>query len=238
MSGRKARAARQAVRADLGPTRSEGARKGFWTSWKGAVAGLVVALVIAGSFVLPDALRTEPTAPSQAGREMGAAAGEGLPAGSPVPAFSERDVETGKAITSASVYGRKTLLFFSEGVMCQACFEQIRGLEKFGAELEMRGIRLVSITPDSPSDLRQAVSHYGITTPMIADDDRDMSGAFNTLGKGMHGDTPGHAFALVSKGKVLWYRDYWLPPDESMYVKPEKLLADIPTLGASSAQEE
>ena len=51
---------------------------------------------------------------------------------------------------------------------------------------------------------------------------------FNTLGAGMHADTPGHAFALIDKGKVLWYRDYWLPPTRSMYVSPSKLLADIP----------
>lgn len=231
MSGRRARAARQAVRAAGAPTRPEGAGTNFWTSWKGVVAGLVIAAVIAGSFVLPDLLRTEPKAASPAGMEMGAARGEGLPAGSSVPRFSERDAETGKVITSASVYGRKTLLFFSEGIMCQACFEQIKGLEQFGAELDKRGIRLVSITPDSPNELRQAISAYGITTPMIADDDRDMSEAFNTLGKGMHSYTPGHAFALVSKGKVLWYRDYWLPPDQSMYVEPEQLLADIPVPG-------
>ena len=113
--------------------------------------------------------------------------------------------------------------------MCQACFEQIKGLEQFGAELDLRGIRLVSITPDSPGDLRQAVSLYGIQTPMIADDDRDMSQAFNTLGQGMHGDAPGHAFVLVDRGKVLWYRDYWLTPTRSMYIEPARLLADIPT---------
>ena len=112
--------------------------------------------------------------------------------------------------------------------MCQACFEQIRGFEQFGAQLQKRGIRLVSITPDSPADLEQAAGQYGITTPLIADDDRNMSEAFNTLGKGMHADTPGHAFALIDQGKVLWYRDYWLPPDRSMYVQPTKLLADIP----------
>ena len=64
---------------------------------------------------------------------------------------------------------------------------------------------------------------------MIADDGRTRSQAFNALGKGMHGDTPGHAFALIDKGKVLWYRDYWLPPTRSMYVEPAKLLADIPS---------
>ena len=44
----------------------------------------------------------------------------------------------------------------------------------------------------------------------------------------MHGDTPGHAFVLVDRGKVLWYRDYWLAPTRSMYVEPRQLLADIP----------
>lgn len=69
---------------------------------------------------------------------------------------------------------------------------------------------------------------------MIADDDRDMSEAFITLGRGMHGDTPGHAFVLVERGKVLWYRDYWLAPTRSMYVEPERLLADIPTTERTS----
>ena len=64
---------------------------------------------------------------------------------------------------------------------------------------------------------------------MISDDDRTMSEVFNTLGQGMHADTPGHAFALIDKGTVLWYRDYWLPPARSMYVEPAKLLADIPS---------
>ena len=36
------------------------------------------------------------------------------------------------------------------------------------------------------------------------------------------------AFALIDHGKGLWYRDYWLPPDRTMYVDPEKVLADIP----------
>ena len=149
--------------------------------------------------------------------------------GASVPSFSERDLITGKAITSRSVSNKKTLLFFSEGVMCQACFEQIQGLQGVGAELKGRGIRLVSITPDPPSDLRQAVAQYGITTPVISDADATMSRAFNTLGQGMHATTPGHAFVLIGKGKVLWYRDYWLPPYRMMYVPPDRLLADIPS---------
>ncbi len=189
----------------------------------------VVALV-AASFVLPGTFNKQTTSAGAAhAMAIGATQGDGLPVGSHVPAFSERDVESGQSISSKTLYARKTLLFFSEGVMCQACFEQIKGLEKFGAQLQQRGISLVSITPDSSGDLKQAIAQYGISSPMIADDDRTMSEAFNTLGKGMHGDTPGHAFALIDKGKVLWYRDYWLPPTRAMYVEPAKLLAEIPS---------
>jgi len=145
-----------------------------------------------------------------------------------VPPFAERDVVTGRPITSESIQKRKTLLFFSEGVMCQACFEQIKGLERMGDALERRGIQLVSITPDSAADLEQAIGQYGIRTPMIADDDRDMSMGFNTLGQGMHADTPGHAFVLVERGKVVWQRDYWLEPYRTMYVEPKQVLDDIP----------
>jgi peroxiredoxin Q/BCP len=158
----------------------------------------------------------------------GAGNGDGLPVGAAVPSFSARDVESGRRISSKTLYAQKTLLFFSEGVMCQACFEQIKGLEQVGGRLAKRGISLVSITPDSAGDLRQMIAQYGITTPMIADESRTISEAFNTLGLGMQGDTPGHAFALIYEGKVRWYRDYWLPPTRSMYVEPAKLLAEIP----------
>jgi peroxiredoxin len=225
MSGKKAKAAR---RAALLSARKAEARSA-WRNRKNALLAFGVVAVVAASFVLPGVLDKKTTsAGAQRAMSAGAAQGEGLNVGSAVPTFSERDLLTGKTISSRSVYRQKTLLFFSEGVMCQACFEQIQGIEKFGAELDKRGIRLVSITPDSPGDLRQAAGQYDITTPMIADDNHDMSQAFNTLGAGMHADTPGHAFALIDRGKVLWYHDYWLPPDRAMYVEPTKLLADIP----------
>ena len=218
-------------RASVPPVKSTSHRAtvpgSFWRSWKGASVALAVVAIVAGSFVLPGAFNGgDSSASSHAA--MGADHGKGLPVGAAVPRFSERNVETGQTISSKTLYGQKTLLFFSEGVMCQACFEQIKGIEQVGNQLAKRGIRLVSITPDSVGDLKQMIAQYGIMTPMIADDDRTMSSAFNTLGLGMHGDTPGHAFALIDRGKVLWYRDYWLPPDRSMYVDPEKLLTDIP----------
>jgi peroxiredoxin len=230
MSGKRARAARTHARASELPARSSGPTKaGFWISWKGGLVALGVIALVAASFVLPGVFNQGTSSQgAQHAMAMGAKQGEGLPAGSAVPAFAERDLLSGRTISSRSLFAQKTLLFFSEGVMCQACFEQIRGLEQFGTALHRRGIKLVSITPDTPGDLEQAARQYGITTPLVSDADRNMSRAFNTLGLGMHADMPGHAFALIDRGKLLWYRDYWLPPARAMYVEPEQLLADLP----------
>jgi peroxiredoxin len=225
MNGKKAKAARHAAAP---PVHSNQPQRSFWLSWKGISIAVAVAAVIIASFVLPSVFSGSSSANPHAGMAMGVGLGEGLTAGTPVPSFSEKDVETGATITSESLSQGKTLIFFSEGVMCQACFQQIKGLEDIGAKLSKRGIRLVSVTPDSKDELQNAIAQYDIRTPMISDSDRNMSAAFNTLGKGMHGDTPGHAFVLMSHGKVLWYRDYWLPPTRSMYVEPEKILADMP----------
>ena len=230
VSGRKAKEARKAARVQAHQKRQQ--PRSYWTSWKGWAIAFGVIAIIAASFVVPklghDGPGSQATVVSHAGMSMASDRGKGLKAGAAVPAFSEQNVETGQAISSTSVYRHKTLLFFSEGVMCQACFEQIKGLEQMGAQLAKRNIQLVSITPDAPRDLKQAISQYGITTPMISDEDGDMSQAFNTLGLGMHGNTPGHAFALIDRGKVRWYHDYWLAPDRTMYVDPAKVIAALP----------
>jgi len=146
--------------------------------------------------------------------------------GAAAPAFEEADVVTNRPVRSADLRGRKVLLFFSEGVMCQPCFQQIQALEARRSELARRGLVLVSITTDPPSILRQAASVYGIETPLVSDEDRDMSRAYDVLGQGMHPDTAGHTFVLVdAKGEIRWRRDY-----TTMYVPPEELLAAIPRL--------
>ena len=231
VNGKKAKAARKAARVQA-PKRREEAHSP-WSSWERWAIGLGVVAVIAASFVVPrlghDGASSRATTAGHAGMTVNSDRGTGLKVGTSVPEFTEQNVETGQPISSTSVYRHKTLLFFSEGVMCQACFEQIRGLEQMSSQLARRGIQLVSITPDSPRDLKQAIGQYGITSPMISDDNRDMSEAFNTLGLGMHGDTPGHAFALIDRGTVRWYHDYWLAPDRTMFVDPVKVIAALPS---------
>jgi peroxiredoxin len=204
--------------------RSHASVRSFWRSPSGVVAGLGVVVILALSFILPGLLTTNSTSATMVGANS---PGAGLRVGAPMPKFSGVDLLSQQPITSKSVYGTKTLLFFSEGVSCQSCLQQIQGIQQIGSQMRALGIHLVSVTPDSPALLDQAIRDYGITTPVISDSSLSISGAFNTLGLGMHSNTPGHAFVLIYKGKVLWYRDYWLPPYQEMYVQPRILISDL-----------
>ena len=176
------------------------------------LGGAIAAVAIVLSFALPD---TNTAVPSSERVSSG-----------PAPTFSERNVLTGQPITNTTLRGKNVLLFFSEGVMCQACFEQIQSLEQRSTELKSRELTLVNITTDPPDVLRQAVEQYRITTPMISDQGGDMSAAYDAIGQGMHPNTDGHTFVLVDRnGRIRWRRDY-----TTMFVQPDKLLAAIPNI--------
>lgn len=197
--------------APHGPKRRSSPRRPAWRR-VGIAAG--VAAVLAGTFVVPRLLAGGDARPPTGSR----------PAFGPAPAFSERDVVTGALVTSSSLRGRNVLLFFSEGVMCQACFEQIRSLQARAAELRRRRLVLVNVTTDPPGVLRQAASAYRITTPLVSDENRDMSRAYDVLGQGMHPDSAGHTFVLVDRsGRIRWRNDYG-----TMFVQPATLLAQLP----------
>ena len=213
MSGKQARKARQGARRPRPAPGSHVER-----TWRGRAA-----LTVLGVLVVTAAL-VAAFAATRSGNDRASAAAAKSGAG---PAFTEQDVSTGRVISNASLRGRNVLLFFSEGVMCQACFEQIQSLEARASDLEARGLTLVNITTDPPGVLRQAVRQYGIATPMISDENGDMSTAYGAIGQGMHPNTDGHTFVLLDReGRIRWRRDY-----QTMFVQPDTLLTAIPTVG-------
>lgn len=144
----------------------------------------------------------------------------------PAPAFAAQNMVNGRLLTSGVFKKGDTLLFFSEGVMCQACLQQIQSLERVSDQLAKRHIALVSITPDSPEQLRQAVADYKIHTPLLTDESRRMSTDYDVLGLGMHADMPGHSFILVDRhGVIRWRHDY-----TEMFVPTDELLKAIPNI--------
>ena len=187
-----------------------------------AIVASLAAVLIASAVLLGG---NKQSTPSDHVRFMGDA-GAGATVGKRAPDFSLTNVVTGKPVSSASLRGRETMLFFSEGINCQACMVQAADLQE-DATLRKAGIRLVSVTTDSPGDLANAAKQYGITTPLLADPSTKMSSAYGMLGHGGmgHPTQDGHAFMLVgASGKVLWHRAY-----QEMYVKPSQLMHDMRT---------
>ena len=148
----------------------------------------------------------------------------GATVGTPAPAFTLTDVVSNRPVNLGSLRGEKTLLFFSEGVGCQACMVQIADLQRNNS-MRSAGIRLVSVTTDAPGDLAQAARQYGIRTPLLADSTGAMSAAYGMLGHGGmgHPTQDGHAFMLLDpRGKILWHQAY-----QEMFVPSGRLMSDM-----------
>ncbi|MHB8491117.1 MAG: peroxiredoxin family protein [Solirubrobacteraceae bacterium] len=154
----------------------------------------------------------------------GRANGAGPIIGRVAPSFGLTDAVSGRQVTLASLRGHKTLLFFSEGTTCQACMQQIVDLQSSGG-LRKAGIQLVSVTTDTPSELKATAQQYGITTPLLADPSTRMSTAYGMIGHGgmEMPNTDGHAFMLLGPdGRVLWHHAI-----SSMYISPAQLMHDM-----------
>jgi hypothetical protein len=90
---------------------------GFWTTrTRVLIIGGAVG-VIALSFVLPGLFRSSSPSEAAHAKAIGVAVGAGMPAGRPVPSFSEKNLLDGPPISSKTVYDGKSLLFCSEGVL-------------------------------------------------------------------------------------------------------------------------
>jgi peroxiredoxin len=114
--------------------------------------------------------------------------------------------------------------------MCQPCWDQMKDMEARRGAFEDLGIdRTVSITTDPLSAVEQKVEDEGISTPVLSDPNVTVSGAYDANKYGMMGEgRNGHTFIVVGPdGEIKWRADYGGPPDYTMYVPVEDLLADM-----------
>lgn len=126
--------------------------------------------------------------------------------------------------------GETVLLYFHEGGGCQPCWDQIVDLDKAWKKVEGLGVdTMLSITTD-PADLtKRKVADEGIDSPVLSDPDLKVSKEYTTNQYGMMGTSRnGHSFILVGPdGKIQWRADYGGAPDYTMYVKVDKILAEL-----------
>lgn len=172
---------------------------------------------------------------STASKGSGSAAGQyAFEVGNPGPGDKALPIRlpstTGGTYDLASRRGKRVLLYFQEGLMCQPCWDQITDLEKDPASLRKLGIdELVSITNDDLGNLQQKVIDEGIKAPVLADPDLRVSRAYEANKYGMMGDSKaGHSFLIVGPtGRIEHRADYGGAPDYTMYVPVQNLVADL-----------
>ncbi len=136
------------------------------------------------------------------------------------PRFTLSDTAGGTESLDEILAQGDALLYFSMGVGCDGCFDQI---PEAAAGLAAQGIQLVPVMVDRPEMVAREAARFGITTPILIDESREVSDAYGMLGVYGHGDRPNHSFALVrADGTVAWVKHY-----ATMFVPLEQLLTDM-----------
>ncbi|MBI3647579.1 MAG: peroxiredoxin family protein [Actinobacteria bacterium] len=147
--------------------------------------------------------------------------GEAL-AGKMAPPFSLAST-SGSTVSLSDYRGENVLLYFSEGVGCDACFYQMVELEKNGGELRDAGITVLPIVMNPADQVRSEMTRFGITTPFLIDEGGAVSKEYGMLGKGMHADLPGHGLVFIdASGRIRWAKEY-----SSMYASTSEIMSAI-----------
>jgi peroxiredoxin len=124
---------------------------------------------------------------------------------------------SGQQVHLADYRGKNVILYFSEGAGCQSCLVQMAQIEKDKAAFDAAGFTVLPIVMNTQDQITADMAANGVTTPFLLDDGT-VSTAYGTIGKGMHGNLPGHSFVLIdATGQQRWYGEYpsmWLAPDE------------------------
>lgn len=169
----------------------------------------------------------------------------------------------GNTVSLSDYRGKKNvLLYFQEGVMCDPCWKQTLDIEKKYDKFQALDTELITITVDPLNAVTKNAKRFGITLPVLADENLKVSSNYDVLEDSMHpGERPGHTFVLVDKnGKVVWRKAYFLAsgstlmtmrmsdgstmtmnmgmdmgtPDSVMYVPVDKLLEDLKSVDLDS----
>ena len=122
---------------------------------------------------------------------------------------------------------KKILLFFQEGIGCDACWKQAQDLQAQRDFYGQHNVEVATIAIDPLPDLQAVVAEYGLTLSVLSDNDKSISRTYDMLDFGMHpGIRPAHSFVLIGEdGTILWRADYGAPPRAAMYV-PENEIRD------------
>ena len=161
-------------------------------------------------------------------RGEGGGSGSGEFLREPAPPFTLPTVAEGQVSLSDHVGRHNTLLYFSEGIGCAPCFDQIVDLEADWDRFAALNVELVSVMVDPMEELKAEIDSRGIRGIVAADEDKSISWEYEAMEASMHpGVKPGHTFVLVNKaGQMIWRWD-WIGHGKPMYMEVDTLYEDV-----------
>lgn len=112
------------------------------------------------------------------------------------------------------------LTYFSMGLGCDGCFAQVPEIYDALAE---RGVELVTIMPGQVDAVGFEADRFGITQPILIDEDNAVAEAYGMLGQYGHGNSPSHSFALVGADGSIEQTIHY----PTMFVPLQQLLEDF-----------
>lgn len=154
----------------------------------------------------------------------------GTPGPSQVAPPIQLQSTTGGTYQLSGSRGKTVLLYFQEGLTCQPCWDQLKAIQQNFPRFKALGIdEVITITSDPLDALKQKAADEGLTTPILSDPGLTVSSAYHANDYGMMGNSrDGHTFIVVGPDGVIgWRADYGGPPNYTMYLPVDALLADI-----------
>jgi peroxiredoxin Q/BCP len=203
-----------------------GKSRGFRTGVKVAVF-IGVALILLGIVYMFNTTSGSPAGSNLPGRYTFAVGSPGP--GEQAPSIRLQSTD-GRTFDLAALRGKTVLLFFQEGIACEPCWTQIRGIESHMQQFRALGIdTMVSITSDPLDTLKQKVADEGLSTPVLSDPGLAVSRTYYASQYGMMGGSSnGHTFIVVGPdGRIKWRADFGGAPNYTMYVPVSTLVTDL-----------
>ena len=131
-----------------------------------------------------------------------------LALGEPAPAFAGTTLR-GDPLALADLRGRVVLLNIW-ATWCDPCREELPDLQALHARHEARGLTVVGLSTDAPRDfktLRNMVSGFNLTYPVIHDPDNQIGAPYQVIGYPA-------SFLIDRAGALRWRHDGMIPPGD------------------------
>jgi len=156
------------------------------------------------------------------------------------PDFDALDCD-GNELSLAALAGSRVLLKFFRGTWCPYCVADLRLWNERRDELRLLGLRLVAVSHDSVTELRDFKRKHGWDMTLVADPELEIIRRYNLLNhnftpkRGPFRDMAIPATVLIdSDGKVLWMSQ---ANDFRLRVHPDEVLDAVRALLARVARE-